>query len=375
MPMNNIQPFKINIPQAMLDNLKSRLANTRWPDEISNSGWDYGTNLAYLKNLTEYWKNEFDWRAQEKMMNSFEHFHANIEGINIHYIHERGKGPNPTPLIITHGWPSSFAEMLKIIPLLTDNSFDVIIPSLPGFGFSDKPSLPGWNVQKIASVWMKLMTETLGYDKFFAEGGDWGGYITARLGFAYPEHIFGIYTSNIRGTPTKPYPGTPPLSAAESAMLQAREHWFQTGASYWHMQSTAPQTPAYALNDSPVGLASWILEKWRDWTDCDGDLEKRFTKDELLTNITIYWFTQTINSSMRLYYENHQNPWVLGPGERVMVPCGMGSFPHEGTLREWAERFFNIQHWTEFERGGHFPAIEEPELLARDLTDFCRHLR
>ena len=195
------------------------------------------------------------------------------------------------------------------------------------------------------------------------------------MGFAYPEQVAGIYLTNIRSTPSRPYPGTKPLSAEESNILQSREKWFQSGgASYWHMQSTAPQTLAYGLNDSPVGLAAWILEKWRAWTDCGGRLEQRFTKDELLTNIMIYWVTQTINSSMRIYYEYQQNPWVLGPGEQVTIPCGMGAFVNQGSLREWAVRFYNIQHWTEFSSGGHFPAIEEPELLAKDLHAFFDQL-
>lgn len=386
--MTNIQPFKINIPEETLSDLKVRLENTRWPDEILESDWNYGANLKYMRDLVEYWKTQFDWRSQEKILNSYNHFKTNIDGLNIHFIYERGKGPNPTPLIITHGWPSSFVEMLKIIRLLTDpakyggnpeDSFDVIVPSLPGFGFSDRPTQPGCNVQKIADIWMQLMTKVLGYDRFCAHGGDWGTSITARLGFAYPNHVMGIHTTSVTGgTPSKPYPGTRPLSQAESEVLEARAKWLNSEGAYAHIQSTKPQTHSYGLNDSPVGLAAELVEKYRAWSDCNGDVEKRFSKDDLLTNITLYWVTQTISSSMRIYYEYSHNPWVLGPDERINVPCAVACFPKEMScpLREWAERFYNIQRWTNFSSGGHFPASEEPRLLAEDLRaffrDFCK---
>lgn len=379
---NKIFPFKIEIPESTLIDLKTRLDNTRWPDEIIDSSWDYGANLSYLKELIEYWRTQFNWRSQEKHINSFSNFHADIDGFNLHFIHERGKGSNPRPLLISHGWPCSFVEMLKIIPMLTDpekfggdpnESFDVIVPSLPGFGFSDRPSVPGWGVQKIAEIFFKLMTEKLNYQQFFAHGGDWGTSISARLGFAYPDSVLGIHINSVRGgTPSKPYPGTRPASAAEAQIIAKRERWLETEGAYTHIQSTKPQTHAYGLNDSPVGLAAELIEKWRDWSDCNGNIENRFTKDELLTNITLYWITQTINSSMRIYYEYDKNPWLLAPHEKVEIPVAVASFPGENSLREWAERFYNIQHWTEFSQGGHFPAMEVPELLVKDIRDAFR---
>lgn len=385
--MTDVQPFKINISEEILNDLKIRLNNARWPDEILESGWDYGTNLNYMKDLVDYWEKQFDWRMQEKFLNTFSHFTANIDSLNIHFIYERGKGPNPTPLIITHGWPSSFVEMTKIIPMLTDptkyggnpgDSFDVIVPSLPGFGFSDRPSHSGCNVQKIAEIWKKLMTEVLGYKNFGAHGGDWGTSIAARLGYAYPEVVIGIHTTSVTGgVPSEPYPGTRALSKEEIKMLQARAAWREKEGAYSHIQSTKPQTFAYGLNDSPVGLAAELVDKFRAWSDCNGDVEKRFSKNDLLTNITIYWVTQTINSSMRIYYEYRKNPWILGKNERINVPCAVACFPKEMSLplREWAERFYNIKRWTNFQSGGHFAAFEEPQLLAEDLRMFYHDIR
>ncbi len=385
--MRNIEPFKIHIPEEILTDLQARLKNTRWPDEITGADWEHGANLSYMKDLVTYWKTEFNWRIQEKAFNQFPQFRTKIDGLNIHFIHERGKGPNPLPLILTHGWPSSFVEFSKIIPLLTDpakyggdpnHSFDVIIPSLPGFGFSDRPTEPGWNIQKIAAVWTKLMTEVLGYSQFCAHGGDWGTSVTARLGFAHAKQVLGIHTTSVTGgTPSEPYPGTAPLSQAELEMFGARAKWREKEGAYAHVQSTKPQTLAYALNDSPAGLAAELVEKYRSWSDCNGDIETRFSKDELLTQITLYWSTQTIHSSMRLYAEYHANPWVLGPKERITVPCAVAYFPKEMSLplREWAERFYNIQRWTNFSSGGHFAAFEEPMLLANDLRSFFHALR
>ena len=381
-----LQPFKIAVDDEVLDDLRQRLAGTRWPDEIPVSGWDYGSNLQYLKELVEYWRTSFDWRAQEKLINSFNHYKAEVDGLDIHFIHERGKGANPTPLVITHGWPSSFFEMSKIVPLLADpgshggdpaDAFDVVAPSLPGFGFSDRPTQRGMQVLKVADMWAKLMTETLGYPRFAAQGGDIGAGVTARLGFAYPENLIGIHLTSV--TRPTPYlgPGAEELSEAEKAMLDQRERWQQAEGGYAHIQGTKPQTLSYGLNDSPTGLAAWIVEKYRTWSDCDGDVESRFTKDELLTTITIYWVTQTISSSTRMYYENQRHTWSMKPAERIQVPLGMALFPQEISRppREWAERSYNVRRWTEMPRGGHFAALEEPELLAEDIRAFFRPLR
>jgi pimeloyl-ACP methyl ester carboxylesterase len=378
-----VQPFKVAVDDGVMEDLRRRLAGTRWPDEIPASGWDYGSNLAYLKELVEYWRTSFDWRAQEKLINSFNHFRAEVEELNIHFIHERGKGPNPTPLIITHGWPSSFFEMYKIVPLLADpgshggdpaDAFDVVAPSLPGFGFSDRPTQRGMDILRVADLWAKLMTEKLGYLRFGAQGGDIGAGVTSRLGFAHPENLTGIHLTSV--TRPTPYlgPGARELSDAEKAHLDQREKWQQAEGGYSHIQGTKPQTLSYGLNDSPAGLAAWIVEKYRTWSDCGGDVESRFTKDELLTTITIYWITQTISSSTRMYYENQRQVWSLKSGERVQVPSGIALFPQEISRppREWAERSYNVCRWTEMPRGGHFAALEEPELLAQDIRAFFR---
>jgi pimeloyl-ACP methyl ester carboxylesterase len=381
----DIRPFKVEIPEATLGELRERLAHTRWPDEITDSHWDYGSNLAYVRELVEYWRTEFDWRAREEAINSFSHFRADVDGLGIHFIHERGKGPAPLPLIITHGWPSSFVEMLKVIPLLTDpashggnpaDSFDVVVPSMPGYGFSDRPAQRGMNVFRIADLWARLMTEGLGYHRFGAQGGDWGAGVTSGLGLNYPDNLVGIHVTMPSATPYLG-PGARELSDAERTLIEHRDNWRQAEGGYGHIQGTKPQTLAYGLNDSPAGLAAWIVEKFRTWSDCDGDVERRFTKDELLTNITIYWATQTISSSTRLYYESQRAPRALKQGEKIQVPTAVARFPVEISHppREWAERSYNLQHWTEMPRGGHFPALEEPELLVEDIRDFFRPLR
>jgi len=381
-----VQPFQVHIPESTLEDLRQRLARTRWSGEIPGSQWDYGANLDYVKELVDYWATEFDWRAQEQNINAFDHFRAKVEDIDVHFIHQRGRGPDPIPLIITHGWPSSFAEMLKIIPLLTDpashggaaeDSFDVVVPSMPGYGFSSQPAQRGMSVFKVGDLWTKLMTEGLGYQRFGAQGGDWGAGVTAHLGFTYPEQVLGIHLTSV-GRPL-PYlgPGSRPVSIEEQKFLDDRAKWQQDEGGYAHIQGTKPQTLCYGLNDSPAGLAAWIVEKFRTWSDCGGDVERRFTKDELLTNITIYWATETINSSTRLYYESQRAPWDLEEGERIEVPSGVADFPQEISHppREWAERSYNLQRWTQMPRGGHFAAQEEPELLAEDIRAFFRPLR
>jgi len=381
-----VTPFTINIPDVVLDDLRRRLELTRWPGDSPGGNWDYGTNLTYLQELVDYWRRHFDWRAQEQRLNAFSHYKATIDGLGVHFIRQPGQGPRPMPLIITHGWPGSFFEMYKLIPLLTDpgahggnpsDAFDVVVPSMPGYGFSEPSTQPGMHVFKVAELWAKLMTEHLGYQRFGAQGGDWGASVTAYLGFAYPQQLIGIHVTSM--TRPTPYlgPGSQALLAAEQAYLEQREAWLQAEGGYSHIQGTKPQTLSYGLNDSPAGLAAWIVEKYRTWSDCQGDVESRFTKDELLTTITLYWVTQTINSSTRLYYETQRQPWSLRRGERVVVPSAMAAFPREISRppREWGERSFNVQRWTVMPRGGHFAALEEPELLAEDIRAFFRPLR
>ena len=382
----DVRPFTIAVEDSVLEDLQQRLADTRWPDEIPNTGWDYGSNLAYLKELVEHWRTKFDWRAQEAKLNAFSHFKSEVDGLDIHFIHEKGKGPNPIPLVITHGWPSCFFEMTKIIPLLADpashggdgaDSFDVVAPSLPGFGFSDHAQDRGMEVQRVAGMWNKLMTENLGYPKFAAQGGDIGSGVTARLGYAHADTLYGIHLTSI--TRPTPYlgPGSRPVTDAEQALIAQRDKWFADEGGYNHIQGTKPQTLAYGLNDSPVGLAAWIVEKYRTWSDCGGDVEKSYTKDELLTIVTIYWVTQTISSSTRMYFENQKNLWAMEKDQKVPAPAGMAMFPQEISKppREWGERSYDVRRWTEMHSGGHFAALEEPQLLAEEVRAFFRDFR
>jgi len=377
-----VQPFEVQVSQAAIVDLQERLARTLWPDEIVGAGWEYGSNLAYMKELVEYWRTRFDWRAQERAINAFAHYRAEVGGLSLHFIHERGKGPNPLPLILTHGWPSTFYEMLKIIPLLTDpaaygghpaDAFDVIVPSLPGYGFSGPTSQRGVNLVKIAELLNNLMTRELGYQRYGAHGGDWGAGVNTRLAAAYPERVFGIHLSV---TWFSAHPEGR-LTEEEQQLADQLEQWQREETGYAEIQGTKPQTLAYALTDSPTGLAAWIVEKWRAWSDCNGNIESRFSKDELLTNIMIYWVTHTINASMRLYYEHLRNPWRPSAEDPVKVPTGVANFPKEPwrDFRRSVEKAYNIIRWRELPRGGHFPAMEEPQLLAEDICDFFRMLR
>ncbi len=379
-----MQPFTIDLPDSVLADLRNRLERTRWPDEIPGAGWDYGANLDYLKELTAYWIDGFDWRQQEQILNQYPQFTAEIDGLNIHFLPVKGKGKNSLPLILTHGWPSTFFELLKLVPLLTDpgahagketDSFDVVIPSLPGYGFSSRPRERGFTSMNTARLWVRLMTEVLGYEKFAAHGGDVGAGVTSRMGLLHPGRLIGIHISSV----VRPQLASSdaPWTEAEKAFIKLNEEWERSEDGYGHIQGTKPQTLAYGLNDSPAGLAAWIIEKYRSWSDCGGDIETRFSKDELLTNITIYWVTQTINSSMRHYYEQRHAPWPFPAGTRVRVPTGiyLTVEPVERAPREWAERTYDVRRYSVLPRGGHFAAMEEPELLAEDIRAFFRPLR
>jgi pimeloyl-ACP methyl ester carboxylesterase len=376
-------PFQIAVPDSVLEDLRRRLENTRWPDSVERAQWDYGTNLAYLQELTEYWRTKFDWRAQERELNRFAQFRSDVDGFGLHFIYERGKGPAPMPILLSHGWPDSIARMVKLIPRLTDpaahggdaaDAFDVIVPSVPGFGFSDRPSTRGFGISRIATLFAKLMHDELGYARYAAHGGDWGSGITERLASQTPEQLAGIHLTDIpywRLFATPAQDQSPP----EQKFMQAGRQWSRTEGAYAMIQGTKPQTLAFGLNDSPVGLASWIIEKFRSWSDCGGDIERRFSKDELLTNITIYWATQTIHSSCRTYYESLRDQ--PQSAKRIEVPTGVAMFPKDlvSAPREYGERYFNIQRWQEMPRGGHFAALEEPDLLAKELREFYRPLR
>jgi len=383
----SIQPFTINIPQATLEDLRERLARTRWPDEVEGAGWDYGTNVGYLKELVDYWQHTFDWRAQEAKLNQYAQFRADIDGVGIHFIHERGKGPDPTPLLLLHGWPDSFYRYHKVIPRLSDpasyggnpaDSFDVIVPSLPGFGFSDRPSARGATSIRTAELLARLMTEVLGYQKYAVAGGDIGSRVTRLLALAHPQSLVGMHLTDI-GFPGEiafPQDVSNP-SVTEQQFLGSVAGWFFQEGGYIMIQSTRPQTISYPLNDSPVGLAGWLVEKFRAWSDCGGDVEKRFSKDELLSHIMIYWVTETISSAARLYYEDSHTTPRLQAGQHIEVPAGVATFPKDLTLppRELGERFLRVQRWTHMPSGGHFAAWEEPELLVSDMRTFFRPLR
>lgn len=393
-PMSH-QPYTIHVPQAVLDDLQTRLSATRWTDDLAGAGWGYGTEAGYLQSLLAYWQNSFDWRAQEAKLNRFSHYRAAMKEVTeeasgsmgIHYIYERGKGKNPMPIILTHGWPDSFYRMVKLIPLLTDpaafggdpaDSFDVVVPSIPGYGFSDRPTAPGMNSIRIAELFTRLMTEELGYARFGAAGGDMGSRITRLMAIAHPGHITGIHLTDIGFQYEVAFPPTiSDPTPTEEQYMGAASYWFMSEGAYIMMQGTKPQTLAYGLNDSPAGLAAWIVEKFRSWSDCDGDLERSFSKDELLTNIMIYWATQTIGSSIRLYAEDGRLQPILQEGQFIEVPAGVALFPKEMAQppRSLGERFLHIQRWSEMAQGGHFAAMEEPQLLAQELREFYRPLR
>ncbi len=380
------EQFAIRISDAVLADLARRIDTTRWPDELENAGWEYGSNLAYMRSLAEYWRHSYDWRREEEILNRLPQFRLAIDGFHIHFVHVRGKGPAPLPLIVTHGWPGSFVEMLKLIPLLTDptahggsaeDAFDVIVPSLPGYGFSDRPGERGMDPKKIATLWVRLMEE-LGYKRFGAQGGDWGSIISIALGLDHAKRMIGIHLNYIAGRFL--LGGTmnaQPDDEIASAYLEQLRGWWDAEGGYSHEQTTKPQTLGYGLNDSPVGLAAWIIEKFRTWSDCAGDVESVFTRDQLLTNIMLYWVTQTAPSSARLYYESRQRPLSLSRSNRVEPPVAVAVFPKEIAMppRALAERGLNIARWTEMPRGGHFAAMEQPELLAKDLREFFRPLR
>lgn len=380
-----MENFEISIAPEIINDLHTRLQMTRWPDQVKDSGWSYGVDISYLKELVSYWLNDFHWNEQEELLNKIPQFRAKIDGQLIHFAYVRSKEANPLPLIITHGWPSSFFEMYKIIDMLTDpkryggnpdDAFDVIAPSLPGFGFSDRPTTPGF--LRVDNLWRKLMTQVLGYSHFVAHGTDIGARVTSALGRFHGDVVSAIHIASVDLDWPDPLPND--LSITELAYIERVNLWEKRDGAYAEIQSTRPQTLAYGLNDSPVGLAAWIVEKYREWSDCNGNVETCFTKDELLTNITIYWVTQTINSSMRRYYEARHNTELnpLKPGERINTPTGIAMFPGEKDLlvpREFAERCYNIQRWTDMTKGGHFPSLEEPVMLAEDIRAFFREFR
>jgi microsomal epoxide hydrolase len=384
--MTTPRPFRLGVSDDVLDDLRRRLEHVRWPDEPPHGQpWQFGTDLAYLQELVKYWREGFDWRAQEAAFNTFPQYTAPVAGIDLHFLHVPGNGPAPLPLLLSHGWPGSVWEFHKLIPMLTDparfggdpaDAFTVVAPSLPGFALSFRPGQRRFSVQDIGSAFVELMRDVLGYPRFAAQGGDWGSFISAYLGLTWPQHVLGIHITllNLRGEP-------PPAETAEDTEMSAfrleRDHWLREETGYSSIQGTKPQTLAYALTDSPVGLAAWIVEKFRTWSDCDGDLSRSFSMDELLTNIMLYWTTGAIGSSFWPYYSTQHEGWPLPSGGRVEVPTAYQRFPKEivHPPRRLAERVFNIQRWSAAPRGGHFAALEVPELLVEDVRAFFRGLR
>jgi epoxide hydrolase len=375
----DLQPFRIDIPQAEVDDLRARLARTRWPDQLSGVGWDYGIPLDYVRDLAEYWRTGYDWRLHERRLNEFPQFTTTIDGQRVHFLHVRSPEPGAMPLIVTHGWPGSVVEFTGVIGQLTDprahggdpaDAFHLVIPSIPGYGFSGPTHEPGWNVHRIALAWDVLMTR-LGYARYGAQGGDWGASISRELGVVAPEHVIGVHLTML--FPQGPL-DQPDLTDVEKARLERMQQFRRTGSGYGSIQSTRPQTLAYALTDSPAGQLAWITEKFGEWID--GDLpDDAIDRDQLLTNVCVYWFTGTAGSSARLYFETaHSRGWAPAPST---APTGVAVFPAEiaPPIRRFAELSNAIVHWTEFDRGGHFAAMEEPDLLVADVRQFFRMFR
>ncbi len=377
------KPFSLRVAEEQITDLKKRIERTRWPDQAPDAPWAYGTDVSWLKDLVSYWADGFDWRKAEHTLNAFPHFKVGLGGIDLHYIHVKGKGPDPIPLLISHGWPGSVFEMIKLIPRLTDpkrfggnsaDAFTVIAPSLPGFGLSFAPGQRRLSHTEIADLFAELMIETLGYERFGAHGGDWGAYITAQMAYKYPARLIGIHLTWLASLVASTLPQNP--SDEEQQYAQELAGWHREGRGYATIQGTRPQTLAFGLTDSPAGLAAWIGEKFHTWSD--GGVGTLFSRDDLLANISLYWFTGAINSSFWPYYARHHGEPVIPAGARIDIPAGYAAFPKD-ILRPprslAAPVFTNLRQWTVMERGGHFAALEQPEMLAREIANFFRPLR
>ena len=379
------EPFELRVPDAAIADLRDRLRRTRLPDQTPGAPWAYGTEVAYVRDLVAYWKDDFDWRGAETRLNAFPQYKVPLHGIDLHYLHVPGKGPNPTPLLLSHGWPGSVFEFLDLIPRLTDpqrfggdpaDAFTVVAPSLPGYGLSFAPDQKRFGVEAMADCFAELMTGVLGYERYAAQGGDWGSFITSYLGFRHARHTIGIHLNLL---PLRREPKIlKDATGDEAAYRDELETFLKEETGYQWIQGTKPQTLAFAMTDSPAGLAAWIVEKFHTWSDCGGDVETAISKDDMLANISLYWFTGAIGSSFWPYYARMHGPWPIPAGSTVDVPTGYAAFPTEilRPPRSFAERTFtNIRRWTEMPRGGHFAALEQPELLAADIHAFFKTLR
>jgi pimeloyl-ACP methyl ester carboxylesterase len=379
------QPFTLHVPDADIDDLKARLARTRFPDQAPDEPWAYGTDVGYLRELVAYWHDRFDWRAEEARLNALPQFKVDLHGIGVHFLHVPGKGPDPMPLLLSHGWPGSVFEFLEIIPRLTDparfggdpaDSFTVVAPSLPGYGLSFRPNQKRLSIEQITDCFADLMTDVLGYRKFGAQGGDWGAFLTARMGYAHGPKLTGIHMNLMPLRRDRDIAENP--NEEEARYLDELADWLKEETGYQWIQGTRPQTLAFGLTDSPAGLAAWIAEKFRRWSDCDGVIENAIPRDHLLANIALYWFTGAIGSSFWPYYARMHSKWPIPPGDTVDVPTGHTRFPHE-IMRPpqslAARTFTDIRRWTDMEKGGHFAAMEQPEALAAEVAAFFRPLR
>ncbi|MDR2985830.1 MAG: epoxide hydrolase [Nocardiopsaceae bacterium] len=386
MVAETIESFRIEIPEVQLDDLAERLSRTRWPDELPGSGWERGVPLGYLKELAEYWRTSYDWRARETELNSLPQFTTTIDGQRIHFMHVRSEEPEAIPLLLIHGWPGSVVEFLDVIGPLADprahggdagDAFDLVIPSLPGFGFSGPTHDTGWTTQRIAAAFAELMSR-LGYQRYGAQGGDWGAFIAPDLARIDPDHVIGVHLN----AATMGFIPFGPVADEELASLNSAERErlkrlsVSTGGpgnGYFELQSRRPQTLSYALADSPAGQLAWILEPFKEWSHGSGQPDEIIDRDRLLDNAMTYWLTDTAGSSARLYYENmHSGAWNMAP---VTAPTGVAVFAEDYAIRQYGERGHNIVHWSEFDTGGHFAAMEVPDLLAADVREFFRRLR
>jgi epoxide hydrolase len=377
-----VRPFRVDVPQADLDDLRDRLARTRWPGELPGAGWAYGIPLAYVQELAGYWRTRYDWRKHEAALNRFKQFTTTIDGANVHFLHVRSPEPDALPLVVTHGWPGSIVEYLHLVEPLTDprghggdprDAFHLVLPSMPGYGFSGPTREAGWDVARVTRAFAELMGR-LGYERYGAHGGDWGARVSRDLGLIDPEHVVGLHVTGI-GSSAVPQEGDE-FTEDEKRRLERRNWFRREGTGYSAIQATRPQTLAYALADSPAGQLAWIAEKFKEWTDSTDSPDDAVDRDQLLTNVTVYWLTGTAGSSARLYYESvRTGGW--GAETPSTVATGVAVFPRElaPPIRLFAERTNNIVHWSEFDRGGHFAAMEEPDLLLGDVREFFRRFR
>jgi epoxide hydrolase len=374
-----LRPFRIDVPAEVLDDLRRRLSSTRWPEPIPGAGWEYGAQIESVRELCEYWRNAYDWRGEEARLNAYPQFLAEVDGVDLHFWHVRGHGPNPFPLLLIHGWPGSMFEFFGLIEQLTnpaanggrpEDAFDVVIPALPGFGFGGKPQERGWGITRIATAFETLMTRDLGYSHYGIQGGDWGGIIAAKMGSAHAANVAGLHLNFVVAPPPSE------LNEADREAIARRDAFQVAETGYSNVQGTTPDSLTVAQTDSPAGLAAWILEKFQVWSDCDGDPFAAVSMDTLLTNLMFYWAPNSVASAARIYYEARRDPDGFRYA-KVQVPTAVAVFPKEPwrAPRNWAEQRFNLVRWTEMSKGGHFAALEQPELLLKDVRSFFGTIR